>query len=273
MPDKQRFTLVTFNSFGGINWTTWRRLSTLGMQLNQQSPTIACLQEVQSYPALRLLLRTTNDAFAYHAYTPAMNFPAGALLTLAQLPIKKVSFLRYSQQGALHNLTILDRFTQKGALVSELDWKSTPVVVINTHLIANYGANWSKQNWAAQMQQSQLTELATLITQQPADALVMVAGDFNLPRGSWLYEEFLEKTSMFDPLAGDTRPTYRPFPGVPTRYALPIDFIFLRQPASLHFTISADLIFTEQVQLITRAKGYLSDHIGVKVTVELQDYL
>jgi endonuclease/exonuclease/phosphatase family metal-dependent hydrolase len=94
-----------------------------------------------------------------------------------------------------------------------------------------------------------------------------VAGDFNIPRGNWLYDEFLQLSGLYDPLAGDGRPTYRPFPGVPARYALPMDFIFVRPPPGLQVQAEADLHFTEKLALVGGRHGYLSDHLGVRITL------
>jgi endonuclease/exonuclease/phosphatase family metal-dependent hydrolase len=161
----------------------------------------------------------------------------------------------------------MDRITQKGALVTEFQHAGMPIHVINTHLVANYAGNWRPDNRVAKDQQRQLQQLATVVRAQPPEAVVLVAGDFNLPRGCWLYEEFLGRSGLSDPLAGDSRPTYRPFPGVPARYALPIDFIFVRQPAALPIQVKTEFQFTEKMPLVGGGHGYLSDHMALLVTL------
>ena len=96
--------------------------------------------------------------------------------------------------------------------------------------------------------------------------LVVAAGDFNFPRGSWLYDEFLAASGMIDPLAGDARPTVRAFPGVPARYAQPIDFALVRAPALPGLRIASELRFVEQVRFSGRPR-FLSDHVGVELRV------
>ena len=260
------FSLITFNCFGGLNWTTPRRLRSLARELQQLQPDVVCLQEVQSNRALRLLLQLTETHLA-HAYLPGRNAPLGALLTLPRQPPHKINFTRYTNQGAWLGPTFMDQLTQKGMLVMQMEWHGQPMIVINTHLVANYWAKWQPQSRAAQDQQRQLHQLADLVQAQPATALVLVAGDFNIPRGSWLYEEFLQRSGLTDPLAGDTRPTYRPFPGVPVHYALPIDFVFLRTPPGMSVQTTADFCFTEAYPYVGGGQGYLSDHVGVQVTL------
>lgn len=267
MATNPTFSLVTFNCFGGLNWTTPRRLRSLARELQTLRPSIVCLQEVQSNLALRLLLRLAGD-YPGHAYLPGLSAPLGSLLTLARGALHSPHFTRYTTQGAWLGPTIMDQLTQKGMLMSRSQQHDQPVIVINTHLVANYRANWQPGNRAVRDQQRQLHQLAAVVQEQAPEAIVLVAGDFNIPRGSWLYEEFLERSGLSDPLAGDTRPTYRPFPGVPARYALPIDFVFLRTPPGLRVHTTAELCFTEQCTYTTGGQGYLSDHAGVLVTLQ-----
>lgn len=261
------FSLLTFNCFGGFNWTTPRRLRSLVHELHILQPDAVCLQEVQSNLALRLLLRLANHHSA-HAYQPGRSAPLGSLLTLASPPLHQAHFVRYANQGAWFGPTVMDQLTQKGMLVSQIERAGQPIILINTHLVANYRANWQPDSRAARDQQQQLHQLAALVQEQPASAIVLVAGDFNIPRGSWLYEEFLSRSGLSDPLMGDQRPTYRPFPGVPVRYALPIDFVFLRAPTGLSVETTADLCFTQQSTYVSGGQGYLSDHAGVLVTLQ-----
>ncbi len=260
------FSLLTFNCFGGPSWTTPRRLRTLARELALLAPEIVCLQEVQTNLALRLLLRMAED-YSNHAYLPGLRAPLGSILTLARAPINVPHFIRYENQGTWFGPTVMDQLTQKGMLISHLKQGDLPIVVINTHLVANYGANWRTDSRAAQVQQHQLRQLAATVDAQANEALVLVAGDFNLPRGSWLYDEFLALTGLYDPLDGDERPTYRPFPGVPIRYALPIDFIFVRTPPGLSIQIEADFCFPGKLPYVGGGQGYLSDHLGIQLTV------
>ena len=96
--------------------------------------------------------------------------------------------------------------------------------------------------------------------------LVVAAGDFNFPRGSWLYEEFLAESGMIDPLAGDRRPTVRAPLSFSERYALPIDFAFIRAPALPGLRIEGDLRFEERIVFGGRPR-FLSDHMGVELRV------
>jgi endonuclease/exonuclease/phosphatase (EEP) superfamily protein YafD len=146
-----------------------------------------------------------------------------------------------------------------------LHWGDVPVVVINTHILANYSGDWERHGVFTRMQEKQLRQLADTVAAQPSNALVTVVGDFNLPRGSHLYHNFLHQTGLLDVLAGDQRPTHRPPPGVPAHYALPIDFVFIRVPSSLSLQITGDLRFSSKLKLTHKHQDYLSDHNAIEV--------
>ncbi|NTU83477.1 MAG: hypothetical protein HGA45_29590 [Chloroflexales bacterium] len=135
----------------------------------------------------------------------------------------------------------MDRMTGKGALLARFTYEGVPIVVINTHLLANYRADWRPARRAARDQQRQLAQLTDLVRRQPDNSLVL--------------------------LAGDQRPTYRPFPGVLARYALPLDMVLVRMPAELHASVEAQLCLGEPVALVGGGHDYLSDHLGVQVTI------
>jgi endonuclease/exonuclease/phosphatase family metal-dependent hydrolase len=262
------FTLLSFNCFGIMNWSTRIRLLALASKLNRMDLDVACIQEVQSHANRRLLLAST-DHLSNAAFIPHVHCPKGGLLTLSRCEIEQTNFVRYEHQGHWFRPTVMDRILQKGMLITNLRWQALSIIVINTHLLANYGANWDLNSGAARMQHSQLRQLAAIVQEQPEDALVMVAGDFNLPRGSWLYDEFLTSSRLEDPLTGDERPTYRPLPGIPAYYALPIDFVFVRKPSHPTIQVQSDLYFAEKVSLTNSRTGYLSDHIAIKTCVVL----
>jgi endonuclease/exonuclease/phosphatase (EEP) superfamily protein YafD len=154
-------------------------------------------------------------------------------------------------------------------LISSLHWGDVPVVVINTHILANYSGDWERRGVFTRMQEKQLRQLADTVASQPSNALVAVVGDFNLPRGSHLYHNFLYQTGLMDALAGDQRPTHRPPAGVPAHYSLPIDFVFLRVPANLSLQITGDLRFASKLNLTHKHQDYLSDHNAIEVKFTL----
>jgi len=151
-------------------------------------------------------------------------------------------------------------------LKTTFDVEGLEVVVLNTHLSANYRGDWAGKNRYIRTERNQLAQLAEIVGREPAEALVIICGDFNVPRDSSLYSEFVRAAGVLDPLAGDARPTYRPLPGVPARYALPIDFTFVRAPKLAGLDITSEQRFAERVPF-GGGQNYLSDHIGLELRV------
>jgi endonuclease/exonuclease/phosphatase (EEP) superfamily protein YafD len=261
-------SLLSLNCFGAPVPTTRRRLQALAQHLEQSSLQIVCLQEVQLLTYQNLLFQACAS-FPFQAYEPHLHCPKGGLVTLSRTPLASQHFETFTEQGRWYLPTAMDRFLRKGMLISTLHWGGVPVVVINTHIIANYSGDWERYGVFTRMQEKQLCQLADTVAAQPSNALVAVVGDFNLPRGSHLYHSFLQRTGLIDTLAGDPRPTHRPPPGVPSHYSLPIDFVFIRVPSNLTLHITGDLRFSSKLALTHRRQDYLSDHNAIEVSFTL----
>jgi hypothetical protein len=104
---------------------------------------------------------------------------------------------------------LLDRLFFKGMLITKLIWSKIPIVIINTHLLANFAGDWGPHGMYARVEEKQLRQLAETVQSQPMDSVIIVVGDFNVPRGGGLYHDFLVHSGLTDLLAGDTRPTLR----------------------------------------------------------------
>lgn len=237
-----------------------RRLQALGRALAASGAGIACLQEVGRWRYLPLLSESWPITVAQeHPYAPR-----GGLAMLSRLPVVATAYTAFQSRGAAASLHAAERYQAKGVLSVELELDGLPVVVLNTHLAANYTANWSHSNTFAKVERAQLREIAALVDALPEDTLVLVAGDFNVPRGSWLYREFVHSARLHDPLAASTEPTYRPLPGLPARAVQALDHIFVRVPPGVELELSAELCFGEPVLLAHGELGYVSDHLGVR---------
>jgi endonuclease/exonuclease/phosphatase (EEP) superfamily protein YafD len=255
-------SLLTFNTFAILNWDTPFRVAALAVELTKLGADIVCLQEIHQH----LFRRTLTAATPYHVdaiHAPKRGRPRGGLLTLSRLPVVTHNYTSFVEQGLWYGLELMDRMLDKGLLITHYEHEGLPLIVINTHIIANYAANYARSGASALRQQAQLHQLAKVVDALPTDALIILVGDFNLPRGSWLYEEFLEASGMEDTLSGDIRPTYRPLPGVPARYALPIDFVFVRRPQNIPVTCTSQLCLDKPVPLVSNYHNFLSDHLGI----------
>src|SRR5262245_20311097 len=260
------FSLVTFNCLGAPARNARRRLLALAQELRQRADNVVCLQEAQVHAYRKLLIQECSQ-HRFSCFEPFVYAPKGGLLTLARLAIEHYEFMLYRSREIVRPPALMDWALHKGVLLTRLSIADLPIVVLNTHLSANYSANWNTGNHYARIEHSQLQQLAEIVRAQPPEALVVAAGDFNIPRGSWLYNDFVRESGMIDPLAGDSRPTHRPPLRLPSRFAKPIDFALVRLPELPGLAIESDLCFDQPVLLAGGRRGYLSDHYGVELRV------
>lgn len=264
------FSLLTFNVFGVPAPGTSARLRTLARQVDEDELSVVCLQEVQANPYRKLLMQSTRT-FRYAAFEPFLHAPKGGLLTLSREPLLASSFTLFRERGLWYTPAIADWILHKGLLITRYRLHGQSVVVINTHLTANYMGNWGRGNAYAEHEHRQLMQLAEVVAAQSLDSIVIVAGDFNVPRGTWLYESFLRESRMTDPLADSEEPTLRKRPGFPDRYFGAIDWVLFRSPPlpGCHYTSRRR--FDEPLLLSNGRKDHLSDHIGVEFQIAWED--
>lgn len=265
------FSMITLNCFGVPTTSTRRRLYTLAQEVNHRPAAVVCLQEVQAHRYRKLLTHACRHVYPYHAAETFIHAPKGGLLTLSQMPIYGNDFTLYEARGLWYTPALADWILHKGVLCTQLMLGDMRVVVLNTHLTANYRGRWGRDDMFAQQEHRQLQQLAQIVTMQPLDVLVIVAGDFNIPRGSWLYDEFLAASGLTDPLADDMQPTLRLPRGMPQRFAMPIDYALIRAPKLPNLHVSSQLRFKDKVTLIGGGDAYLSDHVGVELHLTWDD--
>jgi endonuclease/exonuclease/phosphatase family metal-dependent hydrolase len=264
------FSLLTLNCFGVPTPTTRRRLLAIAQELNRGDYSLACLQEVQASGYVGLLTEACAT-YPHSAFEPFIYAPKGGLLTLSRLPIEERAFALYRERTIVSPPAVMDWALHKGVLLARVSLAGVPIVVLSTHLSANYSASWGPGSAYARVQRLQLQQLAEIVRGQPASAIVVACGDFNIPRGGQLYDEFLAASGMVDPLAGDMRPTQRMPPGIPARFALPIDFALLRSPPLPGLRLQSDHRLAERLPIAGARADYLSDHVGIELRVTWED--
>jgi endonuclease/exonuclease/phosphatase (EEP) superfamily protein YafD len=261
------FSLLTLNCFGLWLPNTERRLLALAKELEQSPYQVVCLQEIQLHKYQRLLVKECAR-YPYSFHEPYLHCPKGGLLTLSRLPFTSTSFEPYTERGSWYTPMLLDRLFFKGMSITSLTWSDIPMVIINTHLLANFAGDWERHGMYARVEEKQLRELAETVRAQPTGSVILVVGDFNIPRGSRLYQDFLVHSGLTDLLAGDRRPTLRiPFEAA-SRLSLSIDYVLVRIPDRYLFKIDCDLCFSEKYTIGNRRQGYLSDHFGIEVRIK-----
>ena len=262
------FSLLSLNTFGIPFFLSWGRLIRLGKHLERLGPTIICLQEIQQNAYIPLLIRCL-PTYPYRAIFPHIYAPKGGLGIFSRVPLTQQRFEPYPDRGLRYFITFADWALFKGVLVSRLRTKGVDVFVLNTHMNANYSGDWHPRNPLALVQRRQIQKISVLLKKMPGEALIILCGDLNFPRASPLYEELVMKNGLTDPLRDDPRPTYRPFPLVPSQWKTSLDYILYRLPHEKNFQTQADIILVEDASQKNIFRRFLSDHCALKLNISI----
>lgn len=261
------FSLLSLNTFGLPLFLGLGRLLRLTRRLDHYPASVLCFQEIQQNAYVPFLARGLRD-YPHLAFEFNLFAPKGGLFTAARLPLRKNHFIAYENRGRLLSPGFADWALNKGVLISALEIESQRIVVMNTHLHANYAGKWYPENSMSRIQRDQVQHLAAMVNEQPDDALVIVCGDFNFPRGTFLYDELLNQCELTDALAHDPRPTYRPFPLMKNeKWSLPIDFVFFRPPRARAIDVRADIVEIQDVTRPFAPQRFLTDHNALTLRV------
>jgi hypothetical protein len=265
------FSLLSLNTFGVPFYLSLSRIKRLAAEINRLYPTVLCLQEIQQNAYLPLL-RKGLTAYSQLAFYRNRFAPKGGLFTalVSAPPERKKEFFPFSNQGKPVSIGFSDWALNKGALLVDLEFQEHKLVILNTHLQANYRGDWRISNNQTQIQLDQVKDLAKIIRSQPEDAWVIVCGDFNFPRQSPAYQEMIMQGGLTDALVDNPRHTYRPFPLVSRKWQTSLDYIFFRIPAGEAATTTADILPIENTSAALPYQRFLTDHnaLTFKITWE-----
>jgi endonuclease/exonuclease/phosphatase family metal-dependent hydrolase len=261
------FSLLSLNTFGIPFYLGWERMTRLARELDALPATAVCLQEVQQN-AYGPLLERRLTTYPHHIYERHHYAPKGGLAVFSRIPIDQHNFEVYQSRGTLLSISFADWALYKGILTVIYTVDGLPIIVLNTHMNANYSGIWHRSNPLSQIQLYQVQQLTRVIQSLPEEALVIICGDLNFPRASFLYEELVGQNNLVDPMVDDERPTYRPFPLVPAKWKVPLDFALVRQPVHKTFHIHADIIEVEDALKSHPVQRFLTDHNALLLQIK-----
>ena len=260
------FSLLSLNTFGIPFFLSWGRLVRLASELKQLGSTVICLQEIQQNAYAPLLVRHL-PTYPHRAIFPHVYAPKGGLGIFSRASLICQRFEPYLDRGLRFLITFADWALFKGVLVVRLQMDGLDIFVLNTHMNANYSGDWHHQNPLALVQLRQVQKLSALLEDIPTEALTILCGDLNFPRTSFLYEELVTQNGLSDPLRDDPRPTYRPFPLVPSKWKTSLDYILYRLPQGKDFKVQADILPVEDSSQKSATRRFLTDHCALTLNV------
>jgi len=241
-----------------------RRFRASSAVLNSINADILILQEVLDFPHLIYLKRLLSE-FPYVIYKKSLYGPRGGLVIFSKIPLERAHYHDFVERGKIHNKSISGLLSLKGILKAKI--KDTNIVVINTHLNQNSDHDWSLNNRYVPILISQLKQLAiyTWSILEHEDKIIL-AGDFNMPKDTPYYKDFIKQANLFDIFKNDSFSTYH-LPDLPKEIKVGrIDYIF----ASSSFAVrDKTYILREQIMDESGKLFFASDHMGLVATFSL----
>jgi endonuclease/exonuclease/phosphatase family metal-dependent hydrolase len=255
------FSILSLNTFGVPFYLSLNRIRRLSGELNRLAPNLLCLQEIQQNAYLPRLQEGLSS-YPNFAFSRNRFAPQGGLFTASTRDCKMISssFLPFPNQGQPLSIGFSDWALNKGVLITILESHERGFVILNTHLQANYLADWRLSNKQTQIQLDQVNYLTDLTDKQPQDAWVVVCGDFNFPRQAPGYQRMLSQSDLTDAFADDPRPTYLPFPLVSAKWHTSLDYIFYRAPKGDSTEITVDIMPVLDASAKLPFRRFLTDH-------------
>ena len=255
------FRLLTFNCL----WqgAARERLSAIAPILDGSNIDFLCLQEVTQRRNVGLLQRHLRS-FQPPEFQPYGVAVKGGLVNFARRPVERSTYEVFRGRGPHWTLGWADRLLRKGFLISCLHVDDLPVVVVNTHMLANYDEDWAPDNRFAREQRSDLAQLADALSRLDRDALVIVAGDLNVPITSPMLKELIAACDLqhsFTSGEGLAPPTIRH--AVRGKPPQTIDHVLFRGPTGRAVRANARLRFEDPVVLASGRHAFASDHLAV----------
>jgi len=239
-----------------------RRYAKIGATVDAGNADIACFQEVFSWWHLWLLARRLRT-FRYASFRVSAAGPAGGLVTFSRLPVSGTTYRAFGLPPRVPGVSQAARLRAalKGALVTE--FARSGLYVVNTHPVANRDGDWSESGRFYALHRAQLDVLAAIVVGVPAAAVV--CGDFNVDRGSSLFDRFLADTGLADAFNGNCPATFRAEYLPAGESPSCIDFILTAGGVRAE---AASVMFREAEQL-PGGPDHVSDHIGLRATLAL----
>jgi Endonuclease/Exonuclease/phosphatase family len=225
------------------------RYGVIGREFDGSEVEVVNVQEVLTYYHLRQLVRSM-PSYRFVSFRRSVAGPAGGLVTFSRRPVTATRYVRFGFPGMSRLTAAL-----KGTLVTRFPFG----YVVNTHPTANVDGDWSESNRFHGLHREQLAALADVVDALPGPAVV--CGDFNVPRESGLFRDFIAKTQLIDAYAGTCPPTFHAEFLPPDRPSHCIDFVLHTGAVSVQ---SADLMFTGKLPM-PGGPALVSDHVGLRV--------
>jgi endonuclease/exonuclease/phosphatase family metal-dependent hydrolase len=265
-----KLVLASLNTCGGsfdlYNLTL--RYKSIAKYFNNSPVDVINFQEVFTYYHLFLLKRLLSGYF-FCTYQNSLLGPKGGLVTFSRLALEKTQYITYNRHFVPYlGKSYIEIFTMRGALVTDI--KEINVSLVNTHLTAVLDHDWSKTGKYFSELSSEIDQFHQLVHNRTSSGLVVASGDFNIAKATDLYLKLIDYPTVYDPFKKDEIPTrHQEFAAVGKK-TNHIDYVFIFDSKRQHKLLANERLFDDKVMLDNQQMGYVSDHVGLQVSLEVK---
>jgi endonuclease/exonuclease/phosphatase family metal-dependent hydrolase len=264
-----KLNLLTFNTLGTPFFAPHiaKRYKKTAELIQAQDVDVVCFQEVFSHYN-RLLFDRWMRAFPYKVYKPFTLGLHGGLAIYSKIPLTFESFHVYSYPQGMY-IPAYTRLARSGILITK--FTGVPLRLATTHLSSDVVHNLTPQNKFYKLVSCQLEQVVDIFENLSKHEALLMTGDFNISNDSALYDSFLSRTDVQDLFRGDMTPSYAPdrIPYIyPAQTTERIDFMFYKGREKAKVS-KKERVFVEKVGEKNGKPFYLSDHMGLRATIEI----
>lgn len=267
--------LISFNAMSAFSFDSlhgfissinvFERQKKIAEILKEQNPDIITLQEVHTYPILKLL-KSRLTSYPFVAYKRYIYGPRGGLVTFSKLPIVGVEYIDFKKRGSFLNSSFIAHIIKNGVLTCKIS--DSNLIILNTHITPNLDHDYSKRNRFIKYIDAQLKQISEVVNELADRKMsVIAAGDFNVAKNSASYKKFLQSSKLHDAFSNYQSPTQHQEFLPKHKLVRRIDYVFMRTATSGCKINSIQQLFTEKFILKKSKLRYLSDHIGLEANL------
>lgn len=261
----EKITIASLNIFGmSLNpFDLKLRYQTISSFFSGSNVDIVFFQEVFGYYHLSILKKALIR-YPFCIYYKSYIGPLGGLVIFSKYKLVNRNYIKFSSQN-MPFLSLPELIFQKGILSAELELYR--IILINTHFTAVIDQNWSSSGRYSKKILSEIETFQKVIIKNPQKRIILTAGDFNIQKGSELYYQLINLDELHDPFKKNHLGTRHQI-FMPGKKPGCIDYLFIIGNKSDYKINQKKLIFTDKIKLINNKFGYVSDHLGLQLTVQ-----
>jgi len=241
------------------------RFKALSHFFNHSDLQVLYLQEVFTYAHL-YLLKSQLIKFQFYCFEPSLIGPKGGLVIFSRFPIYKKEYQIFDTTFAPRGKASLEKILKKGILVA---CTKSKIYFVNTHLSAIIDGDYSRNGKYTRVLESQIMQLHKVISNYSRN-ICIIAGDFNLAKDSLWYQVLLNRDNLQDVFKDEDSVTMHPEFLSSKQRAHWIDYVLVNTPENWIGGIAdRKLLFKNKVVLTKRQKDFISDHLGLQVSLSI----